>query len=112
MSSQTYCDLSGFKFLTFSQKQEYQRAWRIFDTVQSFNSNVSTLRFTGTVSSFQLSSFQLSSIVVGTSQFQQGNSNLTYYQFLTGEEKTKFLQGRLLHIQSYPNSNWDFVQQN
>ena len=83
----SYCDLSGFKFLTFAQKQEYQRAWQIFNNVQTFNSNVSTLRF-------------------------QGNSNLTYFQFISSEEKTQFLQGRFLHIQSYPNSNWDFVQQN
>lgn len=112
MSSQNYCDLSGFKFLNFSQKQEYQRAWQIFDNVQAFNSNISTLRFTGNISTFQLSTFQLSTIVVGTSQFQQGNSNLTYFQFISNVEKTKFLQGRLLHIQSYPNSNWDFVEQN
>lgn len=83
----SYCDLSGFKFLNFAQKQEYQRAWQIFDNVQAFNSNVSTLRF-------------------------QGNSNLTYFQFISGEEKTKFLQGRFLHIQAYPNSNWPFVEQN
>jgi hypothetical protein len=100
MSSQSYCDLSGFKFLTFAQKQEYQRAWQIFNNVQAFNSNISTLRFTGNISTMQMSTFQ------------QGNSNLTYYQFISGEEKTKFLQGRFLHIQSYPNSNWDFVEQN
>jgi hypothetical protein len=83
----SYCDLSGFKFLNFAQKQEYQRAWQIFDNVQAFNSNVSTLRF-------------------------QGNSNLTYFQFISGETKTKFIQGRFLHIQAYPNSNWPFVEQN
>jgi hypothetical protein len=87
MSSQTYCDLSGFKFLSFAQKQEYQRAFQIFDTVQNFNSNVSTLR-------------------------SGGNLTLTYYQFISNVDKTKFLQGRFLHIQSYPNSNWDFVEQN
>ncbi len=102
MSSPNYCDLSGFKFLTFSQKQEYQRSWQLFDNIQAFNSNISTLRFTGYISSIQMS----------TVQFQQGNSNLTYYQFISNVEKTKFLQGRLLHIQSYPNSNWDFVEQN
>jgi hypothetical protein len=87
MSSGGYCDLSGFKFLTFSQKNEYQRAWQIFNNVQSFNSNVSTLRF-------------------------QGFSNLTYYQFISGEEKTKFTQGRFLHVQAYPNSNWPLVEEN
>jgi hypothetical protein len=87
MSSPNYCDLSGFKFLNFAQKQDYQRAFQLFNTVQSFNSNVSTLR-------------------------SAGQSNLTYFQFIRSEDKTKFLQGRFLHIQSYPNSNWDFVQQN
>jgi hypothetical protein len=87
MSSPNYCDLSGFKFLTFGQKTEYQRAWQIFNNVQTYNSNVSTLR-------------------------SAGQTTLTYFQFISGEEKTKFLQGRFLHIQAYPNSNWDFVQQN
>ena len=83
----SYCDLSGFKFLTFAQKQEYQCAFQIFDNVQNFNSNVSTLR-------------------------SQGQTGLTYYQFISNVEKTKFTQGRMLHIQSYPNSNWDVVQEN
>jgi hypothetical protein len=87
MSSPNYCDLSGFKFLTFSQKSEYTRAFQLFDTIQNYNSNVSTLRF-------------------------QGQTTLTYYQFISNVEKTKFLQGRFLHIQSFPNSNWDFVEQN
>jgi hypothetical protein len=87
MSSQLYCDLSGFKFLTFSQKTNYYQAYRFFDEVQDYNSNVSTLR-------------------------AGGQSNLTYYQFLFNTDKTKFIQGRLLHIQSYPNSNWDLVQEN
>ena len=87
MASQTYCDLSGFKYLTYSQKTEYQRAFKLFDTIQSFNSNVSTLR-------------------------AGGETGLTYYQFISNVEKTKFLQGRLLHIQSYPNSNWPFVEEN
>jgi hypothetical protein len=87
MSSPNFCDLSGFKFLTFGQKTEYQRAWQIFNNVQTYNSNVSTLR-------------------------SAGQTTLIYYQFISGEEKTKFLQGRFLHIQAYPNSNWDFVQQN
>lgn len=87
MASPNYCDLSGFKFLNFAQKTEYQRAFQLFDTIQNYNSNVSTLRF-------------------------GGQTTLTYYQFISGEEKTKFLQGRFLHIQAYPNSNWPFVEQN
>ncbi len=87
MSSPNYCDLSGFKFLTFGQKTEYQRAWQLFDNIQNYNSNVSTLRF-------------------------QGQQTLVYYQFISGEERTKFQQGRFLHIQAYPNSNWPYVEQN
>lgn len=83
----SFCDLSGFKFLTFAQKQEYSQAFQLFNKVQAFNSNVSTLR-------------------------SQGNSNLSYYQFLYNEDKTKVLQGRMIHIQAFPSSNWDFVQQN
>jgi hypothetical protein len=111
-SAVNYCDLSGFKFLTNDQKLKYKQSWTVFNQVQSFNSNISTLRFTGYISSFQLSTFQLSTIVVGSAQFQQGNTNLTYFQFINAENKTRFLQGRLLHIQSYPNSNWDVVEQN
>ncbi len=85
--SPNYCDLSGFKFLTNQQKIEYKTSWQLFNEVQSFNSNVSTLRFFG-------------------------QSNLTYFQFLNAQGKTRFTQGRLLHIQSYPNSNWDVVEQN
>jgi hypothetical protein len=87
MSSPNYCDLSGFKFLNFAQKTEYQRAFQLFNTIQSYNSNVSTLR-------------------------SGGDLGVTYYQFISGEEKTKFLQGRFLHIQAFPNSNWPFVEQN
>jgi hypothetical protein len=83
----SYCDLSGFKFLTYAQKQEYSQAFQLFNEVQTFNSNVSTLR-------------------------AAGRTELTYYQFIFNEQKTKFLQGRLLHIQAFPSSNWDFVQQN
>jgi hypothetical protein len=87
MSSPNYCDLSGFKFLNYAQKTEYQRAFQLFDNIQNYNSNISTLR-------------------------SGGNLTLTYYQFISNVEKTKFLQGRFLHIQSYPNSNWDFVEEN
>jgi len=87
MSSPNYCDLSGFKFLSFAQKQEYSYAFQLFNNIQTYNSNVSTLR-------------------------AGGASNLSYFQFVSNVDKTKFLQGRFLHIQSFPNSNWDFVQQN
>jgi len=87
MASQTYCDLSGFKFLTFSQKTNYYQAFQFFDQVQDYNSNISTLR-------------------------AGGQSNLTYWQFILNTDKTKFTQGRFLHVQSYPNSNWALVEEN
>jgi hypothetical protein len=83
-----YCiDLSGFKFLYQSQNLEYRQAFATFDKVQLFNSNVSTLR-------------------------AAGNSNLSYYQFLTNKEKTTFTKGRMLHIQSFPSSNFPLVEEN
>lgn len=87
MSSQAYCDLSGFKFLTFAQKTEYQDAWNIFNRVQTYNSNVSTLR-------------------------AGGDTSLSYYQFISNQEKTKCIKGQYLHVQSYPNANWQFVSEN
>jgi hypothetical protein len=86
-SAQNYCDLSGFKFLTNDQKLQYKQSWALFNQVQSFNSNVSTLR-------------------------AAGQTQIPYFQFINAEDKTRFTQGRFLHVQSYPNSNWDVVQQN
>jgi hypothetical protein len=80
-------DLSGFKWLFQSQKLEYQQSFALFGKVQNFNSNISTLR-------------------------AAGDSNLSYYQFANTEEKTRFLQGRFLHIQAYPGSNFPVVEQN
>lgn len=85
-SSATCLDISGFKFLYQSQKLEYYQAFVLFNKVQNYNSNVSTLR-------------------------AGGQSNLSYYQFLTNKEQTMFTQGRLLHIQSYPGSNFPLVPQ-
>jgi hypothetical protein len=80
-------DLSGFSFMYQSQFLKYRTAWFTFNRVQTFNSNVSTLR-------------------------AAGETNLSYYQFLTNQEKNNFQIGRFLHVQSYPNSNWDLVQEN
>ena len=87
MSSANTCDLSGFKFLTFAQKTEYQRAWQIFNNVQAFNSNVSTLRSQG--------------------------QNLSYYQFPTQQQRAQYNTGRSILVQSYPaqSSNFFPVQQ-
>lgn len=87
MSSPFCLDLSGFKFLSQTQKLQYQQNWALFDKIQIYNSNISTLR-------------------------NAGASNLSYYQFVSTEEQTRFTQGRFLHIQSYPGSNFPVVQQN
>ena len=39
-------DLSGFLAVPSSLKIEYQQAWNTYNSVQLFNSNISTLRHT------------------------------------------------------------------
>jgi hypothetical protein len=81
-------DLSGFQYMGQVQKLQYLTAWDRFNTVQTYNSNVSTLRATGSY------------------------PNLMYYQFVTSQEKNVFTTGQFLHQQRYPNSNWNRVEQN
>lgn len=80
-------DLSGFKFMYFSQAQSYQNAAIYYQQVQAFNSNVSTLRFQG--------------------------QNLNYYQFPTQQKRAQYNTGRFILVQSYPaqSSNFTPVQQ-
>lgn len=88
MSSNTkFFDLSGFLFMYQSQNLEYQQSITIFQTIFSYNSNVSTLR-------------------------AGGASNLTYYQFATNKEKTMYTKGRYLLVQSYPGSNFTPPEEN
>ena len=70
-------DLSGFKFMYFSQFVAYQNAARYFQQVQAFNSNVSTLR-------------------------ANGQTTLSYYQFPTQTERAQYNTGRFTLVQSYP----------
>ena len=81
-------DLSGFKFMYFSQSQEYKNAAVYYQQVQAFNSNVSTLR-------------------------SQGQTTLSYYQFPTQQLKATYNTGRFILVQSYPalSSNLVPVQQ-
>lgn len=72
-------DISGFKFMYFSQSQDYKKAATYYQQVQAFNSNVSTLR-------------------------AEGQSNLTYYQFPTQEKRAEYNTGRFLLVQSYPGN--------
>jgi hypothetical protein len=81
-------DLSGFKFMYFSQSQAYQNAAIYYQQVQAFNSNISTLR-------------------------AGGQTTLSYYQFPTQEKKAQYNTGRFILIQSYPGQQSQFnpVQQ-
>jgi hypothetical protein len=83
-----YClDLSGFLYLSQSQKLQYQQAWNVFNKVQLYNIHISTLR-------------------------NDGDTTLTYYQFPTNQEMTYFIKGQSLHTFSYPSTNWLKVPDN
>ena len=79
---------TGFLTLNQSQKLIYKQAWNDFNRIQSFNSNVSTLRVLSNA------------------------NDLTYYTFVSYAEKDSFRQGQFLHQQIYPTSNWNAVQEN
>lgn len=81
-------DLSGFKYMGQVQRQQYLYAWDTFNRIQTYNSNVSTLRATG--------SYPM----------------LSYYQYTSMVEKNTFTTGQFLHQQRYPNSNWNPVPNN
>ena len=80
-------DASGFRFMTPVQFRIYKDAWNTYNRVQSYNSNISTLR-------------------------HAGQTNLNYYQFVNMQEKNQFAQGQQLHVQVYPSSNWSSVPPN
>jgi hypothetical protein len=81
-------DLSGYKGLSIGASLKYRQSWDTYDRIQSYNSNVSTLRGEGK------------------------GAGLTYYTFASGEEKTSFLNGQVLHVRRYPSSNWAPVTKN
>jgi hypothetical protein len=74
-------DCSGFSFMSIGQKLIYQTNWDLFNNVQTYNSNVSTVIAAGYVGS-------------------------NYYQFNNFADKNNYKQGQYLHQQRYPNSNW------
>jgi hypothetical protein len=80
-------DLSGFVFLTQSQLRYYKTSVQTFNRVQDYNSNISTLR-------------------------SQGDSTLSYYQFISLEEKNNYTKGLFLLTQSHGSGNIQVVQQN
>jgi hypothetical protein len=67
-----FTDLSGVKWLTYSQKQDYTDSWEMFRRVELYNSNVSTLR-------------------------SEGDKSLNYLQFESCEENTFYKQGAFLY---------------
>jgi hypothetical protein len=84
--SLTTFDLSGFLAVPSSLKLLYQNDWSIFERVQIYNINVSTLR-------------------------NAGQKTTPYYQYVTFEERNSFINGRLLHIKRYPTADWSEVPQ-
>ena len=80
-------DLSGFVFLNSSQLRNYRTSIQIFDRIQNYNSNISTLR-------------------------SQGDLTLSYYQFISSQEKNMYTQGLYVLLESYGSGNIQIVQQN
>ena len=80
-------DLSGIRGLTPVQFRIYKDAWNTYNRVQSYNSNISTLR-------------------------DSGSKFLNYYQFVDMNEKNQYSRGQQLHVQVYPFSNWNSVPPN
>ena len=76
--------------MSISRYIQQQTNYAFFDRVQAININVSTLRSTNPGSA----------------------ASYTYYIFSSYAEINSFNNGRMLHIQLYPGSNWDVVQQN
>jgi hypothetical protein len=77
----TTFDLSGFLAVPSSLKFMYQSYWGTFELVQNYNLNVSTLR-------------------------SAGDKTQTYYIFEGNDQQVAYTNGRMLHIQRYPTSNW------
>jgi hypothetical protein len=76
-------DLSGFRFMNSSQLLRNRTEWNLFNTIQIYNSNVSTINAT--------------------------NKTVPYYVFKNFEEKMSFRRGQTLHVKRYPNSNWNAI---
>jgi hypothetical protein len=77
-------DLSGIRGLSPTQFRIYKDAWTTYNTVQSYNSNISTLR-------------------------HAGNKSLFYYQYVNSAEMAQYKQGQMLHSQIFPNKSWTSV---
>jgi len=74
-------DVSGFYGLPDNVLNKYKYEWTTFERIFYNDIKVSTLRGTG-------------------------NKSMTYYTYMTYAEQIAFTNGRLLHINRYPTSNW------
>ena len=78
---QTMFDLSGFLCIPNSVRVKYNDYWNTYNRIQLSNLEVSTIRNTG-------------------------DKSLSYYQFVSYLERDSFINGQILHIRRYPDSNW------
>ena len=79
--------LGTMKGLTYMQLLTYSNATNIYQRVESYNSNVSTLR-------------------------ASGDTSKTYYTFNSSEEESKYKLGRFLLIQNDPTGDYTPVKKN
>ncbi len=77
-------DLSGYIGLSFGQALQYKSQWDTFNRIQTFNTQVSTIR-------------------------NSGDKTLSYYQFVSGTERSDFTAGQFLHQKRYPGVGWNSV---
>ena len=71
--------------LTHSQYQNYRMSWFKFNSVLSYNAQVST--------------------IIGNDP----SADISYYRFANNIEIQQYRQGQSLHSIVYPNSNWDSI---
>jgi hypothetical protein len=79
----SFFDLSGFTPVPESLLLKYRKSWNLFETVQTNDIQVSTMRSKG-----------------------ESDPSKSYWIFETNEQKTLWLQGQLLHVQRYPTMDW------
>jgi hypothetical protein len=61
---------------------KYETWWNTFEKIFAYDVNVSTLR-------------------------SRDNVPLTYWTYLTSEQRIAYTNGLMLHIKRYPDSNWN-----
>ena len=71
--------------LTIRQYEAYKTAWNTFETVYTYNAQVST--------------------IMGSNP----TASVSYWRFQSGDEKGRYIQGQFLHQQTYPKSNFDSI---